>query len=84
MLTQLGVAQQETEAHPFGVDVLALEMEVVQQDVLRIKEGELREVLIDSIAKALSIYLGMRYLEAHLAQVSFTALYLEAVDVSLE
>ena len=59
-------------------------MKIVQQDVLWVKEGELREVLIDGIAKALGIYLGMRYLEAHLAQVSFTTLYLEAVDVCLE
>ena len=84
MLTHLGMAQQETEAHPFGVDVFALEMEIVQQDVLWVKEGELREVLIDGIAEALGIYLGMGYLEAHLAQVSFTTLYLDAVDVCLE
>ena len=78
------MAQQEAEAHAFGVDVFALEMEVVQQDVLWIKEGELREMLVDGIAEALGIYLGMRYLEAHLVQVSFTTLYLEAVNVSLE
>ena len=59
-------------------------MEIVQQDVLWVKEGELREVLIDGIAEALGIYLGMRYLEAHLIEVSFTTLYLEAVDVCLE
>ena len=84
MLTHLCVTQQEAEAHAFGVDVFALEMEVVQQDVLWIKEGELREVLVDGIAEALGIYLGMCYLEAHLAQVSFTTLYFEVVDISLK
>ena len=53
-------------------------------DVLGIEEGELGEVLVDGVAQALRIDLGVRNLEAHLIEIGFSAVDLEAVDIRID
>ena len=53
-------------------------------DVLGIEEGELGEVLVDGVAQALRIDLGVRHLEAHLIEIGFSAVDLEAVDIRID
>ena len=53
-------------------------------DVLGIEEGELREVLVDGVAQALRCDLGVRNLEAHLIEIGFPSINLEAVNIRID
>ena len=44
------MTKQKAETHTLRVNVLALEVEVMDLDVLGIEEGELGEVLVDGVA----------------------------------
>ena len=46
----------------------------MELDMLGIEEGELGEVLVDGVAKALRIDLGVRNLEAHFVEIGFPAI----------
>jgi len=56
----------------------------MELDVLRIEEGELGEVLVDGVAQAFRIDLGVRDLEAHLIEIGFSAVDLEAVNIRID